>query len=174
MISSGPKEISDGTISFREITPEDSELLYGWRFLHSPTRSMFRTTDMVGRDQHQRLLEQYFDPKNTDRWFIAERDGVPVGTISLVGMSEDGKEYETGRLIIDPGRRGENLGFRTLALILEYSRALGLRRVRGEVFESNEVQRRNLRELGYRETGSYEHSGRRFLKVVRDFDESND
>ena len=174
MISSGPKEISDGTISFREIKPEDSELLYRWRFLHSPTRSMFRTTDLVARDQHERLIEQYFDPQNSDRWFIVEQDGIPVGTISLVGISDEGKEYETGRLIIDPERRGTSLGFRTLALILEYSRALGLRRVRGEVLESNEVQRRNLRQLGYRETGSYDLDGRRFLKVVRDFDESDD
>jgi len=132
---------------------------------------MFRTTDVVPFEQHQKLIGRYFDRQNTDRWFIAEMDGVAVGTISLVGMSDGGREYETGRLIIDPERRGEHLGFRTLALVLQYGRKIGLRRVRGEVLESNAVQLRNLLELGYRVTATHEHEGRRFHTVICNFDE---
>jgi RimJ/RimL family protein N-acetyltransferase len=165
LIRSGPSEIADGEVRLREVTPEDAGDLYRWR-MEPATRAQFRGVDEVPFTAHQAYLARYFDPANTDRWFVIEAAGEPVGAIALYDLSPDGAEAEWGRFVLDPGRRGRGWGRRSLELLTAHARSLGMRRLRCEVLAGNAVAAGLYRRLGFVETGSYEQEGRRFLQLA--------
>jgi RimJ/RimL family protein N-acetyltransferase len=170
LIHSGPSEIADGEIRLREITPEDAADLYRWR-MEPATRAQFRGAGEVPFAAHQAYLARYFDPVNSDRWFVIEAAGEPVGAVALYDLSPegaeaDGGEAEWGRFVLDPGRRGRGWGRRSLELLIAHARALGIRRLRCEVLAGNAVAAGLYLRLGFVETGSYETDGRRFLQLA--------
>lgn len=66
---------------FREVTIADAQLLYDWR--NDPdTRAMSRDTSEIAYDDHVAWLERRLS-RGDHGLFIAEQDGVPVGTIRL-------------------------------------------------------------------------------------------
>lgn len=165
MIRTGPREIAGGDLRLREITPGDSEDLYRWR-MEPGTRAMFLNTGVVPFEAHQAFLARYFQPENTDRWFVIEVRGEPVGAIALYGVAADGTEAEWGRFVIAPEHRGRGWGRRSLELLIEYARSIGMRRLRCEVLAGNATAAGLYRRLGFAETGSYEDGGRRFLRLA--------
>lgn len=150
MIRNGATTITDGAITLREITREDSKFAYGLRFLHEPTRMMFKTSNVIPFERHQQVIDDYFSEGNNDRWFIIEEDDAAIGMLALVGMS--GSEAECGRIIIAPHRRRSGLGLRSLLLLMDYCRGAGLRRVRAEVFEDNAASLRMFEKAGFLST----------------------
>jgi RimJ/RimL family protein N-acetyltransferase len=171
LIRSGPRQIADGIadgiagdLRLREVTPADAEALYRWR-MEPATRAQFRGVDEVPFAAHQAYLARYFDPANSDRWFVIEAAGEPVGAIALYDLSPDGAEAEWGRFVLDPARRGRGWGRRSLELLIAHARALGVRRLRCEVLAGNAVAAGLYRRLGFVATGSYEQDGRRFLQL---------
>ncbi len=169
MIHQGPREIADGVaddnIRLREVTPEDAEALYRWR-MEPATRGQFRGTAEVPFAAHQAYLARYFEPANSDRWFVIEALGEPVGAIALYDLSPDGAEAEWGRFVLDPERRGRGWGRRSLQLLIAHARSLGIGRLRCEVLAGNAVAEGLYHRLGFVETGSYEQEGRRFLQLA--------
>ena len=165
MIGSGPREIAEEDIRLREITPGDSADLYRWR-MEPGTRAMFLNTGVVSFETHQVFLARYFRPENTDRWFVIEARGEPVGAIALYDVAADGTEAEWGRFVIAPEHRGRGWGRRSLALLIEYARSIGMRRLRCEVLAGNATAAGLYQRLGFMETGSYEDGGRRFLRLA--------
>jgi RimJ/RimL family protein N-acetyltransferase len=165
LIGSGPHEISGGEVRLREVTPGDSADLYRWR-MEPDARAMFLNTGVVPFEVHQAFLARYFQRDNTDRWFVIEARGEPVGAIALYEVSADGTEAEWGRFVIAPEHRGRGWGRRSLALLIEYARSIGMRRLRCEVLAGNATAARLYQRLGFAETGSYEEGGRRFLRLA--------
>jgi RimJ/RimL family protein N-acetyltransferase len=177
VIHHGPREIADGIadrivddIRLREVTPEDAEALYRWR-MEPATRGQFRGAAEVPYASHQAYLRRYFDPANSDRWFVIEAAGEPVGAIALYdlapgGGEADGGEAEWGRFVIAPERRGRGWGRRSLELLIAHARDLGVSRLRCEVLAGNTVAAGLYRRLGFVETGSYEQEGRRFVQLA--------
>jgi len=161
MIPSGAREIGDARLRLREITPADSPNLYRWR-MDPSSRMMFRSTEVVSPAVHEALLARYFAPGNTDRWFIIEAGGEPVGAIALFGPASATREAEWGRLVVAPGARGGGHGRRALALLIEYARQIGLRRLRCEVLEGNAPAEAIYRTLGFVEVGREEAGSRTF------------
>ncbi|HEY0515461.1 MAG TPA: GNAT family N-acetyltransferase [Thermoanaerobaculia bacterium] len=152
----------------REVTPQDAERLYRWR-MEPDTRAQFRGADEVPFAAHQAYLDRYFQPANTDRWFVVEVPevtGEPVGAIALYDLSPDGAEAEWGRFVLAPEHRGRGWGRRGLELLIDHARALGVRRLRCEVLAGNAVAEGLYHRLGFTETGSYEHGGRRFRRLA--------
>lgn len=165
MIHGGPRAVTGGEVRLREVTPEDAEALYRWR-MDPATRAQFRGADEVPFAAHQAYLARYFHPGNSDRWFVVEAAGEPVGAIALYDLSPDGAEAEWGRFVLSPEHRGRGWGRRSLELLIAHARALGVRRLRCEVLAGNAVAQGLYRRLGFVETGSYEQGGRRFLQLA--------
>jgi RimJ/RimL family protein N-acetyltransferase len=167
MIRGGAPELSDGAVRLREVTRGDAEDLYRWR-MDERSRPMFRSVATVPFDAHRAFMDRYFTGGNTDHWFVIEAAGAPVGTITLYNLSADGHEAEWGRLVVDPDRRGHGYGQRALALLIAHARALGVRRLRCEVLESNAVAASLYTGAGFRTTGVDEAAGRRFVQLALD------
>jgi RimJ/RimL family protein N-acetyltransferase len=165
LIRSGPRAIADGEVRLREVTPEDAADLYRWR-MSPDTRVQFRLMDEVPFAEHQAYLARYFEPGNDDRWFIVEAGGEPVGAIALYAFSPDGAAAEWGRFVVSPEHRGRGWGRRSLRLLMDHARALGVRDLRCEVLAGNTVAEGLYHRLGFTETGSYEHGGRRFRRLA--------
>ncbi len=165
MIGFGAKEIGDRAIRLREVIPADSPLLYRWR-MDDSSRPMFRSTQPVSPEAHQAFLARYFQPGNTDRWFVIEAEGRAVGAICLYGISADRGDAEWGRLVVAPEHRGCGFGKRALALLIEHARAIGVRRLRCEVLAGNTAAESIYRRLGFEETGRDEAEGRVFRHLV--------
>jgi RimJ/RimL family protein N-acetyltransferase len=89
-----------------------------------------------------------------------------VGTITLYNRSADGREAEWGRLVVDPEHQGRGYAGRALALLIAHARALGVRRLRCEVLESNAMAAGLYRRAGFVPTGVDEAAGRRFLQLA--------
>jgi diamine N-acetyltransferase len=164
LIRSGPREIANGEVRLREVGPGDAAALYRWR-MAPDTRTRFRGSDVVPYESHQAFLARYFQPDNADRWFVIEARGKPVGAIALYDFSADGAAAEWGRFVIAPEHRGRGWGRRGLELLIDYARTIGVRDLRCEVLAGNAPAEGLYRRLGFAETGSYEHEGRRFLQM---------
>lgn len=164
MIRTGPREAVDGEVRLREVIPEDSAALYRWR-MEPGARAMFRGSDVVPYETHRAFLERYFQPGNRDRWFVIEAGGEPVGAIALYDFSADGTAAEWGRFVVAPERRGRGWGRRSLELLIDHAREIGVRDLRCEVLAGNAPAEGLYRRLGFAETGSYSHEGRRFLQL---------
>jgi RimJ/RimL family protein N-acetyltransferase len=165
LIRGGPRAITDGEVRLREVTPEDAVDLYRWR-MGADARLQFRLVDEVSFAEHQAYLARYFEAGNTDRWFIVEAGGEPVGAIALYGFSPDGAAAEWGRFVVSPEHRGRGWGRRGLRLLMDHARAIGVRDLRCEVLAGNAAAEGLYHRLGFTETGSYEHGGRTFRQLA--------
>ncbi len=166
MIRTGPREIGTPGLRLREVTPADSENLYRWR-MDPSSRPMFRSTELVPFEAHEKFFSKYFLPENGDHWFVIEAGGQPVGAICLFAPSADGTEAEWGRLVVAPEERGRGYAKRALELLIEYARRCGLRRLRCEVLGGNAAAEAIYASLGFREIGHEEVSGRCFRYLAR-------
>jgi RimJ/RimL family protein N-acetyltransferase len=165
MIHDGKTSIGDHAVRLREITRGDAELLYRWR-MHDQSRPMFCSTGTVAFESHLAMLEAYFDPQNTDRWYMVEVEGEPMGAIALVGVSADGREAEWGRGLVEPSQRGRGFGRRTFELLIQHCRDIGYSRVYAEVLEQNEVTLHLVEHVGFSRCGvRVDDDGRRFVQV---------
>ena len=169
MIGSGAREFGDRDVRLREITMDDAPELYRWR-MHETSRPMFRSTEPVPYEAHLDYLRRYFEPGNTDRWFVIEEYGAPVGTIVLYGIDPGRGEAEWGRLVIAPELRSRGLASRGLALLVRHARELGLRRLRCEVLEGNAHADKLYRATGFVPSGVEEVGGRRFVQLSLDLE----
>ena len=61
------------------------------------------------------------------RIFVAERDGVVIGTCAVVPWS--GRELELAKLAVSPNARGQGVGRRLVEACLDHARATGAPRV---------------------------------------------
>ncbi len=169
MLTRDAQAISDGVVSLREISRSDAELLYAWR-MDPGSRMMFRCTEVVPFDFHRSMIEQYLTTASPDRWFLAEADGRPVGTLSLYNFTERGRVCEWGRFVIAPEARCLGYGRRALKLLMSYARTSGVHRLKCEVLATNTVALHLYRDLGFTQTGRHEHDGRCFLAMMADLD----
>ena len=165
MIQTGPRETGDRDVRLREITMADAPDLYRWR-MDDTSRPMFRSTESVPYETHLDYLRRYFEPGNTDRWFVIEEYGAPVGSIVLYNIDADRGEAEWGRLVIAPELRSRGLASRGLSLLVHHARELGLRRLRCEVLAGNAHAEKLYRETGFQETAVEDVGGRRFVQLA--------
>jgi len=123
---------------------------------------MFLHTEKVPYKAHRVWVERYFQPENTDRWFVIETAGRPVGAIALYGFSADATQAKWGRLVVAPEERTRGYGSRGLGLLIEHARQIGVKRLTCEVLVGNAAAEHLYGRAGFVETGQEESSGRVF------------
>ena len=133
-------QASDGSLSLRPATLQDAALLLQWR--NDPeTRAASHTTDEISPDTHLAwLAKSLSDP--TRHLFIAEENGVPVGTLRT---DESDGVLELSWTVAANGR-GRGIGKRMVALLA--SQIPGP--IRAEVKIGNEASRRIAEHAGLR------------------------
>jgi len=72
--------------------------------------------------------------EDVQEFWVAERDGAVVGCGAVHVMWEDLAEIRT--VAVDPGHRGQKIGHRVVAALLDTARELGVRRVFVLTFET--------------------------------------
>jgi len=165
VIRSGASEVGDATIRLREVTREDAPNLFRWR-MDPSSRGMFLNAEKVPYKTHVAFLLRYFQAENTDRWFVIEAAGRPVGAIALYGFSPEQTEAKWGRLVVAPEERTRGYGSRALALLLEHARQIGVKRLTCEVAEGNAAAEHLYSRAGFVQTGQEEVSGRVFRHLA--------
>jgi RimJ/RimL family protein N-acetyltransferase len=167
MLTVTEKLLTDGIVSLREISPNDSEILYRWR-MGPLSRPMFRNTEVVSYEAHESMIQKYFRADTKDCWFIIETAQKPVGTVALYNFDDHGRTSEWGRFVIAPELRGLGFGRRALRLLMEYAETSGVRSVHCEVLSTNVVALNLYRDFGFVERVVREDGGRSFVELAID------
>jgi RimJ/RimL family protein N-acetyltransferase len=124
---------------FRDATLDDADLLLAWR--NDPTtRAMSGNSDIVPREAHLTWLAT-----GNKRLYIAEVDGVPVGTMR--------EAQGTLSWTIAPEHRGKGLGSLMLKSFIESQRG----RLKAEIKPENVASIRMAQKAGMEQVG--EHDG---------------
>lgn len=168
MIRQGPTRLADGPVALREITPDDTADLFGWRG-QEHVRPLFHTAGAASYEQHEAFVRRYFEPGNDDCWFVIEVEGRPSGAVALYRPAPGSPEWEAGRIVLGPefrGYKGFRFARRAIALLMEFARQAGHGEMRCEVLEDNRVMRGIVTSLGFAETGAGERHGRRYREMV--------
>jgi spore coat polysaccharide biosynthesis predicted glycosyltransferase SpsG/RimJ/RimL family protein N-acetyltransferase len=131
---------------YRPATVADADLLLQWR--NEPAvRAVSTTTDEIAPSEHAAWLQRVLpDPDRT--LLIAEREGVPVGSVRF---DRDGADSEIS-ITIAPAQRGRHVGAKAIAETTELELAArpALGRVLARVGAANPASRRAFERAGYR------------------------
>lgn len=168
MIHSGPRVLSDGRVTLREIKDSDTENLFLWRSDGS-VRGRFHSEGPLDLAGHSDFVAKYFSAENEDCWFVICSDGVDAGAVALYRSGEGAdRSWEAGRIVLSPafrGLHGFNVARRAILLLQEFARQIGHVAMRCEVLESNRVMLAIVRSVGFEQVGSGKRSGRGFLEL---------
>ena len=166
MLTVTERLLTDGSVSLRENSPTDSEMLYRGR-MAPLSRSMFLNTEVIPYEAHESMIQKYFRADTKDCWFVIESAQKPVGTIALYNFEDHGRRSEWGRFVIAPESRGLGFGRRALRLFMEYAKTSG-RSLHSEVLSTNVVPLHLYRDLGFVEKAVREDGGRSFVELSVD------
>ena len=163
MKASLPKTaLTDGVVSLRKVSADDTEILYRLR-MDPLSLPMFRNTGIVPFELHQKMVQDYLQSRSGDCWFIIEVGRKAVGAVALYNFENEGRISEWGRFVISPEARKRRYGKRALRLLMQHARSIGVRTLHCEVLATNFVAIRLYRDLGFVQTGQREYAGRSFL-----------
>jgi DNA-binding MarR family transcriptional regulator/predicted GNAT family acetyltransferase len=112
---------------------------------------------------------EHFDPAREGAW-IAERDGVPVGSVFLVRVDDETAKLRM--LIVEPSARGLGIGARLVEECTTFARRVGYRRIILWTHSVLESARRIYARAGYRivETGPFRGFGKELTNEIWELD----
>lgn len=139
-------------------------LTLAWRNADD-VRMWFKTPDAISPDQHRHWYASYLQKPDDFIFLVRQRDsGALTGQIAIYGIDHARSEAEIGRLIAAPGHEGTGLMKKACASLIDYAtNAIGLKRIRLEVLDSNLRAIRLYERLGFRVMG---HDGRLLLMTL--------
>jgi RimJ/RimL family protein N-acetyltransferase len=148
------------SLSIREATAEDADLLYRWRNDPVARENSFRR-ETVDWEEHQRWLETKLGTRNTTRIWILTDGATAAGQIRYDKAGPGSADISFS---IDAGFRGRRLGSEILRMTVERAcRELAVERVRGLVKPSNVASIRAFECAGFQRADDVLVDGERAL-----------
>jgi N-acetylneuraminate synthase len=142
-----PLVLGAGEVTLRPLAAGDADRVVAWRARPEVADQLF--SDAPTREAHDRWFAQL--ERRTDRLELAilERER-PVGTIGLSNLDFGALTGEYGILVGEPDARGRGVARAASRALLDWAfGALGLERVRLELFADNPPARRLYDGLGF-------------------------
>lgn len=139
-------------VGLRPVEKDDAEFLQ-WLMQHQEVRRWLgRVPEPISKMEEEEYIENLADDDDHIA-FIVEKEGEPVGEISLMHINRAYSHCEFG-FAVHPERHGEGIGTTALELVLEYAfDELNMHRVEGGYVEGNEGSRRVQEKCGFSEEG---------------------
>lgn len=149
----GPK-IKGKLVYLRPLRRSDAPDYCRWLADGEATRFLQRHEDPpTMREELQYIADQRRRP-DTVHWALDTREGVHIGSTSLMKLDRDQRHAEFGIFIGDPRYWGQRLGTEAGSLVLRYAfRQLKLHRVYLHVYAFNLRAIRSYQRLGYQLEG---------------------
>ena len=147
--------LSDGTVTLREITAEDTPLILRWRNSER-VRSHFIFREELTEEAHALWLRTRVQTGEVVQCIILAKQGEgkeprPVGSVYLRDVKPEEAEAEFGIFIGEADALGKGYGTRATRLILSHAfETLGLRRVYLRAYCDNRAALDSYRRAGFR------------------------
>ncbi len=126
------------TVTLRDLTPEDSDLLLTWRNSEA-VRSYMYTDHLISAEEHARWIAG-IPGDDRRRYWIIEADGKPVGLANLYDIDRRHGRCAWAYYLADPSVRGLGLGsFVEFWMIEHVFGPEGLTKLWCEVLAGNEA-----------------------------------
>ena len=145
-------------VALRRVTPEDAELVAGWRA--DPAAGRHQPLQRYSLDELRRMLRDRaaapVSPRATGKlqWIVVA-DGEPAGWINLDVMSRDHAAGAVGYTVATP-HHGRGIASRALVALLPLAfeeHRLNLARLEGVAAVDNVASRRVMERAGFRQEG---------------------
>ena len=139
-------------IDLRDLRDDDCERLFLWRREPEVDRWMCgRAAESF--DAHQRWFDAFRADADRRGWII-NRNGAPVGFLTLTGLQDCNRHAEWGWYVGEAEARGRGVGRAAQALGLDQAfGALGLNKVWAQVLSDNETALKAQAAAGFRREG---------------------
>jgi len=145
--------LPDGTRVFvRPLRPQDAALYPDFAAHVTPDDARLRFFNPIKELSEERIAELTRLDYTRAMAFIAigEVGGKMLGVVRL-HLDPDGQGGEYA-VIVRSSMKGHGLGWLLMRRMIDYARAIGLRRIHGQVLAENTVMLRMCRELGFHVT----------------------
>ena len=159
--------LSDGIVTLREITAEDTALILRWRNSER-VRSHFVFRDELTKEAHEAWLSTRVAGGDVVQFIILAEQGAdgmprPVGSVYLRDVDREKKTAEFGIFIGEADALGKGYGTRATRLMLSHAfRTLALERVFLRAYCDNRAA-----------LDSYRRAGFRILETLRDVESTD-
>lgn len=140
-------------IELHEITPDDAEIIYNWRT--SPSGEFMNQPDGYSLDSQRKWM--LVRPTNEINYMIiSKKTGQKVGMIAIVGISEQDRNAEVGRLLLAPEFLKSSNPYGLEAIKICYNLIInewGFNKIYGNVLSENKPMLKLHKYLGMVEEG---------------------
>lgn len=147
------REIKGEFITLREMTLDDAETIYNWRI--SDSGRFMNQPRGYSLDYQKRWMERL--PLNEINYIMLSNDtGKAVGMVAIVGISEQDKNAEVGRLLLAPEYLNTSNPYGLESLKICYDLIINkwkFNKIFGNVLSANIAMLRLQKFLGMKEEG---------------------
>lgn len=147
------KSLEGDFITLKQITTDDSEIIYAWRT--GLSGKYMNQPDDYSLDFQKKWIETR--PNNEINYIITSRESnTKVGMISIVGISEQNKNAEVGRLLLAPEYLNKSNPYGLEALKICYNLIINewnFNKIFGNVLSANTAMLKLQKFLGMTEEG---------------------
>ena len=142
-------------VTIRPITYGDTEDIIRWRNSDF-VRSRFIDQRLFTKESHENWLKNYVETGKVAQ-FIILLDKKSVGSVYLRDIDYDKKSAEYGIFIGEESARGQGVGTKSAALILQYAfEELKLEKIFLRVYKDNLGAVKSYTKVGFKDNGNVE------------------
>lgn len=144
-------------ITLRDADGSDRDRLFAWRNLPDVRRWMY-TDHEITREEH----DAWFDAMlrdTTKKYWIIQSDGAPIGSVNLVGLTQNGSSCAFGIYLGVPQIRGSGAAQIALEKAIEYAFLIAnIDRISADALVDNGAAIGLYRKVGMTEDGCAKQS----------------